>query len=429
MGKHIEKLSDVQIRRWIKAGTPVAKADGDGLTFTLSSGGTAAWVLRYRYGGAARELTLGRYPDKSLTQARDDARKARASIQSGVDVAREKQIVGIERAAAKNLRQLANDYMEKKFPNLAVNTVKQRRYHIEGIIIPKLGKLAAREVSTADVVSLIESVGKKSVNVAGVVFTAVSEIFKHGVARHVVTANPCAGITVSAICGKPEAKRQRLKLTEEELRTILPALPGIGGENALAVKILLATCVRIGELAKAEWAHIDFKHEQWLIPDTNSKTGKGFTVPLVSAVTGWFKELQTFACGSPYVLPARQQRRTHNRGGEIHFDQRALNSMLHRLCDRLEAEGNPVRRFTPHDLRSTARSWLTSEAIGASVIVAERCLNHTLGGLLSVYDQHDYMTERRAVLERWTEFLLACEGGLEWKQKADNVVPLRYATA
>ena len=51
MAKEVEKLSDPQIRRWIKAGEPVAKADGDGLTFTLSAAnGTAAWVLRYRHG-------------------------------------------------------------------------------------------------------------------------------------------------------------------------------------------------------------------------------------------------------------------------------------------------------------------------------------------------------------------------------------------
>ncbi|HRL22920.1 MAG TPA: hypothetical protein PLG97_12990, partial [Alcaligenes sp.] len=65
-------------------------------------------------------------------------------------------------------------------------------------------------------------------NVAELVFTAVSEIFKHGLTRHVVTANPCAGISIAAICGKPEPKRQRLKLTEDELQVILPALPGIG---------------------------------------------------------------------------------------------------------------------------------------------------------------------------------------------------------
>ena len=64
--------------------------------------------------------------------------------------------------------------------------------------------------------------------------------------------------------------------------------------------------------------------------------------------------------------------------------------MLHKLCDCL---GNETRRFTPHDLRSTARSHLA--ALGVDAIVAERCLNHSLGGLLAVYDKHDYLTERR----------------------------------
>jgi integrase len=409
MSRLIDKLSDVQIRKLIKAGRPVAVADGGGLTFTLSAGGTAAWILRYRYAGRPRELTLGRYPDKSLAQAREDARRARDRIQNGVDVARKKQVDKLQRAALKSFRQLATDYMEKVFPALATNTVKQRKRHIQKVILPKLGAIAAGDVSTADVVSLIEGVGKKSVNVAELVFTAVSEIFKHGIARHTVTSNPCIGISVSAICGKPEPKRQRLMLTVEELGTILPSLLSIGLQNALTVKILLATCVRISELAQAEWEHVDFEKSEWFIPDANSKTGKGFTVPLTTAVVGWFQELLPLACSSPYVLPARQQRRRNNSGGETHFEPRALNAMLHKLCDRLEIAGTPVRRFTPHDLRSTARSWLTSDDIGASVVVAERCLNHTLGGLLAVYDQHDYMSERRAALESWTGFILACE--------------------
>lgn len=418
------KLTDVQIRNWIKAGNPTAKADGDGLTFTLSAKGTAAWVLRYRFGGKARELTLGRYPDITLAKARELAAEARVHIQQGRDVAREKQKATIERAAAKTLRELAADYMSKAFPHLAANTIKQRRHHIEGVILPKLGSLPAREVMTADVVALVEAVGKKSVNVAELVFTAVSEIFKHGLARHVVTANPCAGISVSAICGKPEPKRQRLKLTEDELRVILPALPGIGAENALAVKIQLATCVRLGELTKAEWAHVDFDRAEWFVPDQNSKTGRGFTIPLPPAVVGWFRELEPFACGSRFVLPARQVRRTRNHGGEVHFEQRAMNSMLHKLCDKL---GDKVRRFTPHDLRSTARSHLA--ALGVNILVAERCLNHSLGGLIAIYDQHDYMTERRAALELWTDFILACEAGRAWLPQGDNVIPLRKAGA
>ena len=305
------------------------------------------------------------------------------------------------------------------FPRLAKSTIRQRRQHIEGVILPKLGGLPARDVTTADIVSLIESVGVKSKNVAELVFTAFAEIFKHGVARHVVTANPCAGISVTAICGRAEPTRQRLKLSEDELRVILPALSSIGRENALATKIQLATCVRINELAKAEWTDVNFDEALWFIPDANSKTGRGFTVPLVPSVIEWFEELKILSCGSRYVLPARQVRRRAEDQGETHYEQRALNAVLTRLCERLSEK---VRRFTPHDLRSTARSHLA--ALGVSVIVAERCLNHSLGGLLAVYDQHDYLTERRVALDLWTDFIIACESGRAWVTPNSNVVRL-----
>lgn len=111
----------------------------------------------------------------------------------------------------------------------------------------------------------------------------------------------------------------------------------------------------------------------------------------------------------------------------MHFEQRALNAMLHKLYDRLDEAGTPVRRFTPHDLRSTARSHLG--ALGVNVVVAERCLNHSLGGLISIYDQHDYMTDRRAALELWADFILACEAGRQWAPGNNNVIPLRTAAA
>lgn len=410
MAKLIEQLSDVQIKGLIKAGRPVAKTDGGGLTLTVSEAGTATWILRYRFNRQHRELTIGRYPDITLKDARKMAGEFRAKIQSGVDVAREKQKSISERVAAKSFRSLAHDYMAKVFPRLAPLTIKQRRHHIEDVIVPKLGRLPASDVTTADVVALIDGIGQKSISVAELVFTALKEIFKHGIARHVVTVNPCAGISVSAICGKAEPKRSRKMLTADELKVILPALPSIGREHALVVKILLSTCVRIGELIRAEWVHVDFAKGEWLIPDANSKTGKGFVVPLTPSVIEWFRELHTFACGSALVLPAKR-----NRGGKGYAEQRAVNAALHRLCDRL---GGKVRRFTPHDLRSTARSHLA--ALGVSVAVAERCLNHVLGGLVAVYDRHDYMVERRAALELWTRFILTCERDDQW-----NVVPLR----
>ena len=131
----------------------------------------------------------------------------------------------------------------------------------------------------------------------------------------------------------------------------------------------------------------------------------------------WFKELKEYSCDSDYVLPTR-------RAGESkhpHILTLTINVALNKLCNKLEG----VRRFTPHDLRSTARSHLTE--LGVNLIVAERCLNHSLGGLVGIYDQHDYMTERRSALELWTEFIRACESGGALKKTTNNVIQLKSA--
>ena len=390
-------LTDMQIKSLIRAAAPIAKSDGNGLTFTLSKNGTSAWILRYRHGGRQKELTIGRYPDITLAKARELAAEARANIQQGEDVARTKKLEARELAAAKTFRELANDYLAKAQPVLAASTFKQRKHHVNDVILPKLGSLLVREVTTTDIVYLLESVRK--MHVAALVLIAISRIFKHGIAKHLALTNPCLGITASAICDTPKPTRLRLKLTQDELRIILPALPTIGIENAIAIKILLTTCVRVNELVKAKWTDIDFTMAEWSIPDANSKTRKGFTLPLPPTVVSWFKELKEYACDSEYVLPTR-------RAGESkhpHILTLTINVALNKLCNKLEG----VRRFTPHDLRSTARSHLTE--LGVNLIVAERCLNHSLGGLVGIYDQHDYMTERRCALELWSNFIVACE--------------------
>ena len=68
---------------------------------------------------------------------------------------------------------------------------------------------------------------------------------------------------------------------------------------------------------------------------------------------------------------------------------------------------------------ATARSHLA--ALGVNPIVAERCLNHRIGGLIGVYDKHDHLEERRDALAKWANLLAELEG------KPDNVVPLRAA--
>jgi len=408
-------LSDVQIRNWIKAGRPFAKSDGDGLTFTLSAAGTASWVLRYRLHGKQRELTVGRYPDTSLTRARKDALNARVEIQKGIDVARKKQKAKQEATSAWTFKRLADDYLSRAAERLAPLTVAGRRQQLRDYVLSRIGHLPAREVSPADIVDIVERCGEKSLHVARLVLIALREIFAHGVARHVVEGNPCAHIKAKAIIGAPPSRRARIMLTDAELVAMLSKLPQIGRENELTSKILLATCTRIGELTRAEWKHVNFERKEWTIPPEHSKNKKQFVIPLTEQVAEWFMELRRLAFESRYVLPLRQHHR--GREGDAPMEATSLNAALNSLHEKL---GKRCRRFTPHDLRSTARSHLG--ALGVDVLIAERCLNHSLGGLVAIYDKHDYITERRRALDLWSAKIAALAKG-----EAFNVVPLKRA--
>jgi len=404
------KITDVQIKHWLKSGKNVAKAQGEvpGLTLTVSAAGTATWILRYRLDGKQREVTIGRYPEYSIVDAKDKAIESRRKIMDGIDVAREKQQGKTTRAANKTFEALALDYEAKILPGMAASTITAKQYHIHSWLIPRLGSIAAKDVNPADVVELVEAAGERSYTATILIFGTLSAIFDHGMAKSIITTNPCKGIKVSAVLGKAPATKARVMLTEEELRLILPALPD--DRNGIVIRLLLITAVRVSELLQAEWRNVDLEKAEWTIPDEHSKTGKGFAIPLPHRAVELFKRLETLACGSQYVLPGLG-RKTMDR-----------NTVLAAL-GRLRKQVPEVRRFSPHDLRSTCRSHLSS--LGISVVVAERCLNHTLGGMVAVYDQHDYLEERRKALTLWTDFLTACDEGREWLPEGANVIPLR----
>lgn len=390
-------LNEARLRAWHRAGHAIrGKSDGDGLTFTLSKAGTATWVFRYRLAGRQRELTLGNYPDMSLAAARTAARAARVRVDQGADVAAEKRATLLATARAGTFKQLADDYLERAGPALAATTRREIERYLLKDINPRIGRLPAADVTGSDVVDVIERIADRSDSVARHAFEILTVIFAHGVAKHFIKNNPCAGLKLTAILGQRPTRRERIKLTEGELQTLMAKLPTIGLKNALAAKILLATCVRKSELLLARRSHVDFGEGAWLIPDENSKTGKGFVVPLAPIVSDWFRALFVAGGASEWVVPGQRR------------DRHMSRSTLNVAFDRLDG----LRRFAPHDLRSTARSYLTSQRIGVSIVVAERCLNHSLGGLVAVYDQHDYLEERRRALDLWANFLATAEAGL-----------------
>lgn len=411
----INLLSDMQIRRWIAASTPVAKSDGGGLTFTLSKAGTASWVLRYMLAGRARELTLGNYPDISLSAARKLAAEHRVAVDKGQDPVAEKRKERLAARGAWIVRELAKDYVEKVLDSgqFAEDTAYYRKADLDNVILPRLGAAEVRSVSPEDVVDMLDKSGR-SWTVQKRILTSVGKLFDHAIGRQLIRVNPAAGIKLTALMGPRPPVRKRVMLSEEELRTLLAGIEDIGTENALALRILLATCVRTVELVKARWEHIDFERGTWFVPDDSVKTRVGFLVPITPTVAGWFAQLQKLADGSEWVLPARRAVRANS-----HVGRTTLWAAITRAFNRGDLD---IRHFTPHDTRSTAKGHMRN--LGVSREISEIALNHTLKGMEGIYDVREEIPERRQALELWAAFLVACETGMPW-----NVVSIKRTAA
>lgn len=415
-------LDDVQIKHWVAKREPVAKSDGDGLTFTLSKAGTASWVLRYRFAGRRKEITLGNYPDLTLANARKKARELRVAIDHGGDPAATKQEEKSRARDAWLIRDLIADYKEKRLvpSEFAEVTIYYRNADYNNVILPRLGAREVRKITATDIVDMLVNC-KRSWVVCKRVLTSAGQLFDHACGLKLIPANPCTGISLKALLGSRPPVRKRVMLSEEELRTLLPSIDGIGMENALAFRILLATCVRGVELCKARKEHIDFERGTWWVPDDSVKTRTGFLVPLVPAVQNWFRDLFALAGESDWVLPARTERRRRRLGGDTHVSETTLWAAFARAFERGAIE---IRKFTPHDTRSTAKGHMRN--IGISREISEIALNHALKGMEAIYDVREEIPERRQALEKWTDFLIACETG---KPVPTNVVPIRKAAA
>jgi integrase len=397
------RLTESTLQALLRERRPQVVTTGDGSGLALRITSTAVtWQLRYRHGGKPRWLTLGRHPECSLTEARKRATSERARIQSGVDPVAERRRSKLALKAAKTFRELVADYALRSLGDLKPDTQSKIRLYLNNDILPRLGDFRIDEISGAQIIHMIEQVARRSDSAARRVFQITSTVFAHGIAKQLVTQNPCAHLKLKAILGKRPKVRPGVSLSEAQLRAIMTALPGVGRRNALALKIVLATCVRRNELRLSRKDSLDLDAGTWTIPD--SKNGKPILIPLAPVVVGWFRELLDLAGGSPWILPGRNPR--------VPLGPTTLNRAIERLQVNLQ--------FTLHDLRRTARTHLSR--LGVDVITAEKCLNHTLGGLIDVYDRGDYLEERRRALQLLADFLVRCESPVE------NVVSLKKAS-
>lgn len=278
------------------------------------------------------------------------------------------------------------------------------RYLIEKDILPFIGALPLRSLKKSDcrgVVAKVVARGAKGH--AGKVLAILRQMLDYAENVEDDFMNPAARLKASNLEIETGTRDRWLDETEIPLfwKALTPSLERSQGgsltpepQTTAALRILLITAARSGELRIARWEHVDLNQLTWTIPPENQKlppklarTAKPFVIPLSPLALAQFEALRGLAGQSPYILPGKDGKP---------YDTRSLGRAMARLWERKLSSLDPA---SPHDLRRTARTWFGK--LGIPPHIAERCLNHRLGKIVATYDQGDYLAERRAALELW----------------------------
>lgn len=248
MNRLMRPVTDRELKAWIAAGA-VDRAVGEGLTFVASPmsarSGKASWILRFRIHGRSREKVLGRYPELSLKDARDQDRRDREQIERGVDVAAVKQAektMALEVPTVERLGELwFARYIEPRYKHPEVVARVLRRH-----INPVLGSVAPPDVQPVHVDRVLTRiVAAGAPTVANDALRYMSRMFRMAVRNHWIERNPAADFDLMDAGGEEASRERWLALHElEQLAAAMRHTPNFGRENELAVWLLLALCVR-----------------------------------------------------------------------------------------------------------------------------------------------------------------------------------------
>jgi integrase len=391
-------ITDTKLKALKPRDKPYIVTDADGLCVEVLPSGSIVWRYRYRLNGKREKLTLDNYPALSLKAARAQHARYRAMVADGISPARGKQAMRLAESQAESFKEFADEWLEDS--GHGDKWRKTQAYWLELDIYPAIGKRKLKDIGASDILTLLDSIKKRgspqsALRVRGI----IKQVFDHAIGRQRATFNPAAQIP-SRVIHKPKSRDRTL--SESEIREFLAALERskASRSNKLALRLILLTMVRKGELRFARWADIDFEKAEWSIPET--KNGKPHIVYLSSQSLAILRELKTLSGDSEWVVPSTHARRKP--AGET-----TLNNVLTGIELAMRREGKEWSSFSPHDLRRTASTILHEQ--GFDPLVVEKALNHSVRGVAGVYNRAQYADQRRRMLQHWGDYIDGLRSG------------------
>ena len=388
-----------------------------GFALRVTAAGSRTFLAQYSTPAGKRRVALGAFGVLTVEEARKRAKSVLGIAADGRDPF-------VERKAKAAAAQKAKAEAEYSFSALVAEWAKAREgdrrhsYLREAVAclkrnLPVWLNRPASSITLSDAVRAVDRIkAEKGTVAANRTLSYARAAYGWAVKRQHVAVNPLKGIERAG----REAPRERV-LSETELGAIWRGCDAVGAIAAGFVRTLMLTLQRRDEVASMLWGELDNPMDPtiWTLPAERTKNARAHIVHLSDPTRASIRNMPRVE-GNPFVFTAQQE-------GPI----KGFSRIKDRINAALAEGGDTINDWRFHDFR---RAGVTALAgMGFPPHVCDRLLNHltgTISGVAAVYQRAEFLTERKAALDTWAEFVLTAANG---KQEDTNVIESRGAKA
>jgi integrase len=336
-----------------------------GFGVRVTSGGTRAFFVEKLVNSKLRRITLGRYPELTVEQARKEAQKLLGQIATGVDPIAEKKAAKMR---SLTLKEVFEDY-KKARKSLKPTTLRDYERIMHEAFLDWQNK-PLLEISKDMVAKRHSKFGERSKARANLamrflraIFNFVSGEYEDGKGRSLILENPIKRLSHTRAWYRIERRQTVIKA--HELPAWYKAVIQVKDERSTGKSavlrdyflLILFTGLRREEAARLKWDQVDLKAKTITITDTNNQ------LPHVLPLSDFLSDLLTIRkinAMSDFVFPG------DGRAGYIIEPRKVMMKII-----EMSGVG-----FTLHDLR---RTFITmAEGLDISAYALKRLLNHKM---------------------------------------------------
>lgn len=378
--------------------------DAGGLFLHVAPTGAKSWRLKYRHAGKEKLLTIGRFPEVSLPEARARREDAKASLREGRDPGQRSGVLG-----GNTFEHIARAWHALHRPHWSPAHAVDVITSFERDVFPAIGAMPIGTIAAPDVLAAVRAVELRGRGqTARRIRQRCAAVFGYAMSEGLAKENPAA--TIAAALLPPKLTKPHPALTDiDACRALLDAceaLPDAYFHAKVASHFLALTAVRLDAVRGMRWGEIEDWDGApvWRVPPARMKLARAkkesdrfaHLVPLSSPAV---ELLQLVAAKNGYD--------THSApAGGLVFPGRGKTGPLgERAIGELYVRAGFSGRHVPHGWRASF-STILNEQLPLERAAIDLALAHAPKDKVeAAYNRSEQLDRRRRLFDLWGELL------------------------